>query len=66
LIDAAVLSTIFELNRASLCTSLHVIGLKDIGPYWFRSDGEDERNNEEIIALSDEIDKLLSMNPERT
>jgi hypothetical protein len=33
--------------------------LKDLGPYWYSGDSEDEQNNDEIIAMSREIERLL-------
>jgi hypothetical protein len=33
--------------------------LKDLEPYWYSGDSEDEWNNDEIIEMSREIERLL-------
>jgi hypothetical protein len=33
--------------------------LKDLESYWYSGDSEDEWNNDEIIAMSREIERLL-------
>ena len=37
---------------------------EDLGAYWFSSDGEEEYNNDEIIAMSHQMEALLSASPE--